>query len=176
MGLRLPESSDGRAGVDSFNYLKFILKPHALKENPPWWLFISSGLLAIITLIGGIVSSLVAAAIQQTALNSYRPWVWGLFILFAIVSISTAIWSRRSENGNAVVDIRQAHQEYTGVRQRYLARIVERFQFLPLRAVDFKTASAETAEQERLRMSDVYIALDTTARVAPAGGQGWSCR
>jgi len=52
----------------------------------------------------------------------------------------------------------------TKQKQRYLERIVRQFEYLPLRGVDFRSADASMGSNERLRVSDVYIALDTTSR------------
>ncbi|MFQ5854811.1 MAG: SUMF1/EgtB/PvdO family nonheme iron enzyme, partial [Anaerolineae bacterium] len=120
-------------------------------------------LVALVIFLGGVISDLVAADLRPLV-APYRPWVWGAFVVALLVTVVAAVRDYRRDAGSAVMGIRQAAAEYTDLRRRYLTRLVERFQYLPLRAVDFKTASADTSQQERLRMPDVYIALNTTAR------------
>ncbi|MEM7128801.1 MAG: SUMF1/EgtB/PvdO family nonheme iron enzyme [Chloroflexota bacterium] len=127
---------------------------------------ILSGVVSALTLLVGVVGGLVAADIQAPALANYRPWVWGLFAISSIILVGWAIWERVQSDADvsSAGTTLAANQAYTELRQKYLSTILERFQYLPLRGIDFKTASAETGEDERLRLADVYIQLNTTSK------------
>gem|GEM_PF-3215616 len=125
-----------------------------------------SGVVAVISLVGGVLGNIVAADIQESALTNYRPWVWGVFIIASLIGIGWFIRESVQSNEDGVDSFRlsDVNREITELRSRYLKRIIGDFQYLPLRGVDFKTASADTGEDERLHLADVYIQLNTTAK------------
>ncbi|MCP4694128.1 MAG: hypothetical protein GY859_39195, partial [Desulfobacterales bacterium] len=55
--------------------------------------------------------------------------------------------------------------DLTPRKRAYLSRIVNQCDFLSLKGMDFKTADASTDAGDRMKLADVYIALDTTTRV-----------
>jgi len=120
----------------------------------------------VISLVGGVLGNIVAADIQESALTNYRPWVWGVFIIASLIGIGWFIRESVQSNEDGVDSFRlsDVNREITELRSRYLKRIIGDFQYLPLRGVDFKTASADTGEDERLHLADVYIQLNTTAK------------
>ena len=98
----------------------------------------------------------------------YRLLLWALTALAATVAVGAAL-RERSQDPQVNIDIREAAHTYADLVHRYLTRIVEHAQILSLRSLDVKAASAETGTQDRLRLADVYIALDTTThRPEPA--------
>lgn len=119
-------------------------------------------LFAAILFLGGVATELVAADLQRL-IAPYKVWVWVLFFVTLAVAVGAAIWEVRQEGETQPPDLRRAANRYSELRNSYLARICQRMEFLPLRGVDFKTASAETAEKQRLRLADVYVSLNTTA-------------
>lgn len=145
-------------------------------QRRSWAVPILPGLMVAVMSVLGILGSLIAAYVQVEALKNYWPWVLGGFIFLLVVSIGGVYWerARASTTPSAPVYLPAAHQTFTDLHQRYLNRIVEQIRFLPLRAVDFKTASAETGEDERLQLADVYIQLNTksTRRVDQAHDKG----
>lgn len=126
-------------------------------------------LVAAVLFLGSIASNLVGAGLEEQ-IAAYRPWLIGLTGL----AFAVALWVAFRDGGDAAapdpLDRRQAAAAYTDLRQRYLAQVARQYQYLPLSAVDVKAASAETGEQERLRLADVYVAMDTTSR-KPASRQ-----
>ena len=133
----------------------------ATKQRRSWLI---PALVAIFAFLGGVASDLVAADLQLL-LEPYQVWVWTLFGVALLVAIGAAIWDQQQVTDGGVLDIRRGHETYTDLRRRYLARVAESVRYLPLSALDFKAASAETSAQDRQPMADVYIALNTTSRV-----------
>ena len=79
-----------------------------------------------------------------------------------VVAVGAAVWESRQQDAERP-NLRRVADEYSDLRRSYLERLCQRLEFLPLRGVDFKTASAETGEKQRLRLADVYVGLNTTA-------------
>ena len=131
------------------------------KQRRSWLI---PALVASFAFLGGVASDLVAADLQAL-LEPYRIWVWTLCGVALLVAIGAAIWDQRPAADGELPDMRRGHEMYTDLRRRYLARVAESVRYLPLSALDFKAASAETSAQERQPMADVYIALNTTTRV-----------
>ncbi len=97
-------------------------------------------------------------------------WLWIITGLAGVVAVAVAIWEARHPEESRTEEIIRHAGAYDDLQRRYLTRMVtEQTHYLPLRGVDFKTASAETGAGERLGMADVYIALDTTRRDEGAG-------
>jgi len=97
-------------------------------------------------------------------LASHQRLVWVLAGIGVIATIALAIWDHRQQD-EAEVDVPQVVEEYEDLRKRYLKQIVEQTQFLTLRGLDIKSGDASVGDQDRLRLPDVYIQLDTTASV-----------
>ncbi len=90
-----------------------------------------------------------------------HPWLrWGLVVIGMIATIALAIWDHRQKD-EGEVDVPRVVEEYTDLRERYLRQIVEQTQFLTLRGLDIKSGDASAGDQDRLRLPDVYIQLDT---------------
>ena len=81
-----------------------------------------------------------------------------------IATIALAIWDHRQKDERKV-DVPRVVEEYTDLRERYLKQIVEQAQFLTLRGLDIKSGDASAGDQDRLRLPDVYIQLDTTTSI-----------
>ena len=118
-------------------------------------------LIALLLFLGGVASNLVAADLQE-AVGPYKIWVWALFFVALVVAVGAAIWESRQREVERP-NRRDVADEYNDLRRSYLECLCRRLEFLPLRGVDFKTASAETSEKQRLRLADVYVGLNTTA-------------
>jgi formylglycine-generating enzyme required for sulfatase activity/energy-coupling factor transporter ATP-binding protein EcfA2 len=118
-------------------------------------------LIALLLFLGGVASNLVAGDLQPLV-QPYRAWVWALFFVALVVAVGAAVWESRQRESERP-SLRRVADEYSDLRRRYLERLCQRLEFLPLRGVDFKTASAETGEKQRLRLPDVYVGLNTTA-------------
>lgn len=126
-------------------------------------------LIALLLFLGGVASNLVAGDLQPLV-QTYRVWVWALFLVALGVAVAAAVWEARQQNSERP-NLRRAADEYSDLRRSYLERVCQRLEFLPLRGVDFKTASAETSEKQRLRLADVYVGLNTTANSPDERGQ-----
>ncbi len=117
--------------------------------------------IALITFLGGLSGNLLTSdSAAQSFLANYRGWIWTVTALAGLAALLAAYWDSRQEEENTTAQRILSHVDSYGEMERhYLTRIAERYQYLPLRGVDFKSASAETGAQERLSMADVYIAL-----------------
>lgn len=117
---------------------------------------------ALITFLGGLSGNLLTAdSAAQILLMNYRGWIWAVTILAGITAVIAAYRdSRLGDDGDPARRTLAEVDSYGALERRYLEQVAQRFQYLPLRGVDFKSASAETGEQERLGMADVYIALN----------------
>ncbi len=62
--------------------------------------------------------------------------------------------------------------DMTPRKRAYLSRIVNKCDFLPLKGMDFKTVDASTDAGDRMKLADVYVALDTTTRIDQKGKGG----
>ena len=107
-----------------------------------------------------------------TWFQSHQWLKWGLVGIGVIAAIGLAIWEYR-QGDEAEVDVPQVVEAYEDLRTRYLAQIRERTQFLTLRGLDVKSGDASVRDQDRLRLPDVYIQLDTTAKERVDAGHGW---
>lgn len=117
-------------------------------------------LLALILFLGELAANFMPIEIPP----AWRPWLWAVIILAGAAAIWLAVRGSRqtSEPGERLVE---SHGVYADLRRRYLTRIAEQTRYLPMSAVDFKTASAETGQQERQTLADVYVDLDTTTAI-----------
>ena len=117
-------------------------------------------LLALLAFLGGLAANWMPVTIP----GWLQPWVWPFIILAGVATIALTIVELRQtpEPAERLVN---AHEGYTDLRRRYLTRIADQTRYLPMSAVDFKAASAETGQQERQTLADVYVDLDTTTGV-----------
>ena len=119
-----------------------------MKHRRAW---LVPALIALVLFLGGVASNLVAADLQA-AVGSFKIWVWVLFFVALVVAVGAAVWESRQRETERP-NLRRVADEYSDLRRSYLERLCLRLEFLPLRGVDFKTASAETGEKQRLRTS-----------------------
>ncbi|RME52784.1 MAG: hypothetical protein D6790_18360, partial [Caldilineae bacterium] len=114
-------------------------------------------ILALLAFLGGLAANWMPVTIPPWL----QPWVWPFIILAGIATIALTVVELRQapEPAERLVE---AHDAYADLRQRYLTRIADQTRYLPMSAVDFKAASAETGQQERQTLADVYVDLDTT--------------
>jgi formylglycine-generating enzyme required for sulfatase activity len=121
-------------------------------------------LFALVIFIGSLTGNLITSGMDDFVERN-RLWLWIITGLAGLAAVAVAAWDARHPEESAIKPGLGEIDRHKALTTRYLTRmVVERVQHLPLRGVDFKTASAETGEQERLGMADVYIALDTTSR------------
>ncbi len=55
--------------------------------------------------------------------------------------------------------------DMTPRKRAYLSRIVDQCDFLSLKGMDFKTSDAAANAADRMKLADVYVALDTTTHI-----------
>ena len=135
--------------------------------------WIVPALFALILFLAAPAISIVSQDLEKL-LQPYKPWLWGAAILALIVTVAAIWYDHRQSEEDEQVDMGEVLEQYQDQRERYLRRVVEGTQYLPLATLDIKAADASTGEQERMRLPDVYIKLDTTARVdveAKKGGR-----
>jgi formylglycine-generating enzyme required for sulfatase activity len=132
-----------------------------MKHRRAW---LVPALIALVLFLGGVASNLVAADLQAVV-GPYKIWVWALFLVALAVAVGAAVWESRQPEVERP-PLRDAADKYSDLRRNYLERLCARLELLPLRGVDFKTASAETSKEQRLRLADVYVGLNTTASLA----------
>ena len=144
-------------------------KRHAKRRR---WIFT-----AILTLIILVATPAIDLLVGDAGewLKSHQWVVWVLAAMSIVATIALAIWDHHQLD-EVEVNVPQVVEEYEDLRKRYLRQIVEQTQFLTLRGLDIKSGDASVGDQERLRLPDVYIQLDTktkdTKEIAKKGRDG----
>ena len=130
-------------------------------SNKRRWLI--PAILTLIILVATPATSLLFGDVGEW-LKSHQWLVWILAGIGVVATIALAIWDHRQQD-EVEVDVPQVVEEYEDLRERYLRQIVDQTQFLTLRGLDIKSGDASAGDQDRLRLPDVYIQLDTTTSV-----------
>ncbi|MCP4693055.1 MAG: hypothetical protein GY859_33745, partial [Desulfobacterales bacterium] len=117
-----------------------------------------------------LVMNLVQAFSHAAAL---QPELQGQIQLGYLRDMAEGMKSQVQESIEQSRDInRMANRiapDMTPRKRAYLSRIVDKCDFLSLKGMDFQTADASTDAGDRMKLADVYIALDTTTRVDEEG-------
>jgi len=101
----------------------------------------------------------------ETLIEPYKGWSWIAAVLVAGLTVFRVWYEARRKGEEEEVDVVGTLGAYHSHSQRYLQRVVEATQYLTLASVDFQSADASADKQQRMRLPDVYIKLNTTGSV-----------
>jgi len=141
------------------------------KRRNLWLTAAIAAAIALLTILNSVAGGLITSGIQQGTFAGLSNWLWVFGGTAAIIAVATFWLGLRATDTGDDSNILSASTEYNSIRRQYLLRITDRFQYLPLRGVDYNTASAETGEDERLKLSDIYIQLNTTTQQRMMDGE-----
>ena len=117
--------------------------------------------IAVLLFLGSLAGNVVTNNMEAVTTGWLRV-LWLVVFLAGIATVAIAVReARREASTPGIYHVANAMDE---LRLTYLGQVAKRLQYLPLAPVDLKSASAETDERERLRLTDVYVDLDTTAQ------------
>ena len=129
----------------------------------------------IIPAIIAVFLFLVAPAIGlisddlKLSLAPYRPWLWLVALLALVVTVVGIWYENKVAQDEKEIDKPRVVEVYQGQLQKYLERIARDTQFLTLPPTDIESHDATTKTEKRMRLTDVYIKLNTTAKIAAKG-------
>jgi formylglycine-generating enzyme required for sulfatase activity len=133
------------------------------KASPTRFVWFWPALFALVLFIGSITANL--APFPEEFKQHYGGWLWGFTALAGLITVGLAIWENRSRPADPTTNPFVAASAVDEQRQRYLKRLVHDLGHLGMmRAIDPRSASAESSGDALMPLADVYIALDTTAR------------
>lgn len=134
------------------------------KRRNLWVTAAVAATVALLTIVNSVAGGLISGGIQQGSFAGLSTWLWIFGGTAGLVAIFTFWLGLRATDDADKTNVLAISNEYEALRRQYLTRLNDQFQFLPLRSIDYKTASAETGEDDRLRLADIYIQLNTTER------------
>lgn len=133
------------------------------KIRVPKWMIPAS--IGFILFVGNIASGLLTSTFDESIFK-YRPWIIVTIFLSGIVSIIIAILeSKQKSKTDRNSDHLYIVDKYNELLNKYLEKIIDYFQYVPLMSVDFRLVNQKFTENANLKLAKVYIPLDTKMRV-----------
>lgn len=132
-----------------------------MRKKPKTHKWLVPALIAVLLFLLDPAVSMVSDQ-AKAFLEPYRVWVWLAAGLALALTVFAIYVNGKSEDD---IDPGEVSKAYQKMLERYLRRIARDTQFLTLPATDVKSRDATTKVDERLRLTDVYIKLNTTTKV-----------